>query len=133
MGAKDAGAAYRQTCRRVGWVMLGICCLAAVVAYPALALWLSADFARSAMPVVLVMCVGVWVNALASVPFTLLHARGNPRLTALFHLAELLLYFLALWILSAQFGLVGAALAWLARVLLDWFLLHVAVRRLYGV
>ena len=133
MDAANAGTAYRQTCRRVGWVMLGICVLAAVVAYPALALWISADFAQAAMPIVLVMCVGVWVNALASVPFTLLHARGNPRLTALFHLAELLLYFLALWILSTRFGLVGAALAWLARVLLDWILLHVAVRRLYGV
>jgi hypothetical protein len=28
---------------------------------------------------------------------------------------------------------VGAALAWVARVLLDWVLLHFAVRRLYGI
>jgi O-antigen/teichoic acid export membrane protein len=77
--------------------------------------------------------VGVWVNSLASVPYTLLHAKGNPRLTALFHMAELVLYLLALWLLSSRYGLVGAALAWVARVALDWLLLHVAVRRLYGI
>jgi O-antigen/teichoic acid export membrane protein len=113
--------------------MLVICVLSAALAYPALMLWISQEFARSALPVVLVLCVGVWVNSMASVPYTLLHAKGNPRLTALFHLAELVLYVLALWALSARFGLVGAALAWLARVLLDWVLLHLAVRRLYGI
>lgn len=133
MAPAQAAQAYRQTYWRVGVVMMGICLAAAVVAYPALSVWISVDFARSAMPVVLVLCVGVWVNALASVPYTLLHAKGNPRLTALFHLAELLVYGLAVWLLSAQFGLIGAALAWLARVALDWLLLHLAVRRLYGV
>jgi hypothetical protein len=35
--------------------------------------------------------------------------------------------------LAAHYGLIGAAMAWLARVILDWVLLHFAVRRLYGV
>ena len=133
MGVAEAAVAYRQTYRRVGLAMLAICLLAAAAAYPALSLWISAEFATQALPVVLVLCVGVWVNSLASVPYTLLHAKGNPRLTALFHLAELLLYLLALWLLSSRYGLVGAALAWVARVALDWLLLHIAVRRLYGV
>jgi O-antigen/teichoic acid export membrane protein len=133
MGVSEAAAAYRQTYRRVGVAMLAICVLAAVLAYPALSLWISPEFATQALPVVLVLCVGVWVNSLASVPYTLLHAKGNPRLTALFHLSELLLYLLALWLLSSRYGLLGAALAWVARVALDWLLLHLAVRRLYGV
>ncbi len=133
MGTIDAEVAYRQTYRRVGMGMLAICLLAAALAYPVLSLWISAEFATSALPVVLVLCIGVWVNSLASVPYTLLHAKGNPRLTALFHIAELVLYLLALWLLSSRYGLVGAALAWVARVALDWLLLHRAVRRLYGV
>jgi O-antigen/teichoic acid export membrane protein len=132
MGVGETAVAYRQTYRRVGMTMLAICVLCAALAYPALSLWISADFATVALPVVLVLCVGVWVNSLASVPYTLLHAKGNPRLTALFHIAELVLYLLALWLLSSRFGLVGAALAWVARVALDWLLLHMAVRRLYG-
>lgn len=133
MGVAEVAQVYGQTYRRVGVGMLAICVAAGVLAYPALSIWMSQEFARSALPVVLVLCVGVWVNALASVPYTLLHAKGNPRLTALFHLAELFFYLLALWILSIHFGLLGAALAWLARVALDWLLLHVAARRLYGV
>ena len=133
MRTTEAATAYHQTYRRVGFAMLAICALAAALAYPALSLWISAEFANSALPVVLVLCLGIWVNSLASVPYTLLHARGNPRLTALFHMAELLVYLLAMWQLSAHYGLVGAALAWVARVALDWLLLHLAVRRLYGV
>jgi O-antigen/teichoic acid export membrane protein len=133
MGVAETAAAYRQTYRRVGVTMLAICVLCAAMAYPALALWISGQFATQALPVVLVLCVGVWVNSLASVPYTLLHAKGNPRLTALFHMAELVLYLLALWLLSSRYGLLGAALAWVARVALDWLLLHTAVRRLYGI
>ena len=133
MGVAEAAKAYRQTYRRVGAGMLAICLAAAALAYPAMTIWISQEFARSALPVVLVLCAGVWVNSLASVPYTLLHAKGNPRLTALIHVAELFLYLIALWILSSHFGLLGAALAWLARVALDWVLLHIAARRLYGV
>ena len=133
MGVAEAAVAYRQTYRRVGLAMLAICVLAAALAYPVLSLWISTQFAAQALPVVVVLCMGVWVNSLASVPYTLLHAKGNPRLTALFHMAELVLYLLALWLLSSRYGLVGAALAWVARVALDWMLLHLAVRRLYGI
>ena len=133
MGVAAAAKAYRQTYRRVGWVMLGVSVLAAALVYPVLAVWISSDFARSALPIALILCIGVWLNALAAVPYTLLHAKGNPRLTAIFHMVELLLYLLALWMLTTRFGLLGAAWAWVARVGLDWLLLHFAARRLYGV
>ncbi len=133
MESAESEVAYRQTYRQVAATMVGVCVLAAALAFPVLSVWISAEFARSALPVVLIFCMGIWVNSLAMVPFTLLHAKGNPRLTAVFHLAELLLYLGALWFLSSRFGLVGAALAWVARVIVDWVLLHIAVRRLYGV
>ena len=113
--------------------LLGVSVLAAALVYPVLAGCISSDFARSALPIALILCIGVWLNALAAVPYTLLHAKGNPRLTAIFHMVELLLYLLALWMLTTRFGLLGAAWAWVARVGLDWLLLHFAARRLYGV
>lgn len=133
MGQQEAASSYRQSYRRVMLSMLGVCVLAAALAYPVLAVWLSAEFARAALPVVLVLCAGVWINSMALLPYTLLHARGNPRLTAIFHLVELLFYFFLLWFLSSWLGLLGAALAWAARVLLDLVLLRLAARRLYGV
>ena len=133
MTPAEAALAYRRNYQRVQQVMLGACLAAALLAYPVLTVWLSAEFARAALPVVVVLCVGIWINSLAMLPYTLLHARGNPRLTALFHLAELLVYLLLLWWLSSWLGLLGAALAWVARVLLDLVLLQLAARRLYGV
>ena len=133
MESSEAATVYRSTYRKVALYMLGVCLFAAAAAYPALSVWLSTEFARSALPIVLVMCLGIWVNSMAVVPYTLLHAKGNPRLTAIFHLGELCFYIVLLWFLSSQFGLVGAAWAWVARVTLDWVLLQLAVRRLYGV
>lgn len=133
MDAHEAQQAYRRVYRRIGVAMLGVCVLAAAAAYPVLSFWISHTFARDAMPVVLALCVGVWINSLASVPYILLQAKGQPRITALFHLAELGLYLAVLWFLSSRWGLAGAAIAWLARVALDWVLLHLAVRRLHGI
>ncbi len=124
---------YRQSSLQIAVCMFAVCVLAAALAYPVLAVWLSAEFARTAFPVVLILCVGIWINSMALMPYTLLHAKGNPRLTAIFHLAELTLYLFAVWFLSSKFGLPGAALAWAARVALDLALLRLAVRRLYGV
>lgn len=124
---------YRQCSLRVTVCMFVVCVLAAVLAYPVLAVWLSAEFAQAALPVVLILCVGIWINSMALMPYTLLHAKGKPRLTAIFHLAELVLYLFAVWFLSSRFGLPGAALAWVARVALDLALLRLAARRLYGV
>ena len=124
---------YQRNSLRVTACMFVACLLAAALAYPVLAFWLSAEFAQAALPVVLILCVGIWINSMALMPYTLLHAKGNPRLTAIFHLCELVLYLFAVWFLSSRFGLPGAALAWVARVALDLALLRLAVRRLYGV
>ena len=115
---------FRRHYRRVAVWMFVVCGLTALVAFPAMAWWLSEDFARQALPVALVLALGVWLNATAFVPYTLLHANGNPRLTALFHLFELGFYLIALFLLTPRFGLVGAAFAWTGRVALDLALLH---------
>lgn len=133
MGEAEGLRTYHQVYGRVRAAMFALCLAAAALAYPVLSVWISAGFAQAALPVVLVLCAGAWINSIAMVPYTLLHAKGNPRLTAIFHLTELLIYLLALWCLSSWLGLLGAALAWVLRVLLDLVLLQLAVRRLYGV
>lgn len=117
-------ALFLASYKRVALVMLGICVVCAMLAYPALSLWLSSDFARDSIDLVLILIVGIWINSVAMVPFTFLHAAGLARLTALFHVFELVVYVVTLFYLVREFGLVGAALAWVLRVTLDWILLH---------
>jgi O-antigen/teichoic acid export membrane protein len=122
----DIKNVYRRNYKRVAVIMLGLCALAALSSYPVLAIWLSPEFAQKALPIALILATGIWLNAMALVPYTLLHARGKPKITALFHMVELVFYIVALYYLASQMGLVGAALAWVLRVLLDLILLHVA-------
>lgn len=120
---------YRQSIGRMTWFMLPICLIAASLAYPALAWWISPDFAQSALPVALIISVGIWLNSIATIPYTFLHSVGSTKSTALIHLFELGIYFLLLYFLVTLLGLPGAALAWTLRVGLDLVLLKMAVKR----
>lgn len=129
LGYQNVEDVYRRNYKRVAIFMLCICGLAAAFAYPVVSLWLSVEFAQKALPIVIILCVGVWINSISLVPSTLIQASGNPKLTALFHLFELILYVFILWWLAKKFGLIGAALAWVARQAIDLFLLHFAANK----
>ena len=122
---------YTSSFRRTAWFMLLVCSLAVALAYPGLRIWISADFAQSAMPIVVILSVGIWLNSIASIPYTFIHSIGNAKITALIHMAELGIYFLLLYVLVKQFGLVGAALAWTIRVGIDLVLLQIAVKKCF--
>jgi O-antigen/teichoic acid export membrane protein len=130
LSTQNASTSYRHYYKKVAIIMFWICVFAAASAYPLLSVWLSPQFAEESLTIVLILCFGMWLNSMALVPYTLLHANGNPRITALFHLVELGLYVGALWWLAAKFGLIGAALAWVGRVALDLLLLHFAASKL---
>ena len=121
-------AIYKVNQRRIAFFMLVICAAAAALAYPVLSFWLTHDFAQNALPVVLILAIGIWVNSIAQLPYTVLHALGKPRLTAMFHLVELVVYFVLLNYLTTAFGLIGAATAWLLRVFLDFVVLQFSVK-----
>ncbi len=91
--------------------------------HPFLELWVGAPFTRHAAPVGEILLLGIWVNGLATVPFTALQAQGRPDLTARFHVLELVPYLAALWVGLHFWGLAGAALAWTLRVAADALLL----------
>jgi O-antigen/teichoic acid export membrane protein len=84
-----------------------------------LTLWLGSDFAAKSTVVLQILAVGVLANSLAFVPVGLLHGLGRPDLTAKIHLLELPFYLAMLAFCIAHMGIVGAAIAWTARVCLD--------------
>lgn len=116
--------------KRIALSMFFVCLLAAIAANPILSWWLSPGFAAKATPIVWVLAIGVWLNSIAQLPYTVIHSLGRPKVTAVFHLFELVFYFVTLYWLATHFGLLGAAIAWCARVLLDLALLQIASNRL---
>lgn len=96
---------------------------AALVIHPFFTLWIGPDAAKTSVPIAYVLLFGVWANSIAQIPFVRLQAMGRPDLAAKAHVAELLPYVALLYAGMSQFGLIGAALAWSARCLLDVLLL----------
>lgn len=92
--------------------------------------WLGADFARMATLPMQIMCVGVLFNSLAQFPFSMIQAVGRVKLIAIIHCLELPLYFLLLSELLRNFGIDGAAWAWLTRVFVDFSVLTFVAYRI---
>jgi O-antigen/teichoic acid export membrane protein len=98
-------------------------------AHEAMGLWLGPEFAARSAPVLQLLAIGVFANALAQMPFTLLQGIGRPDLTAKLHLVELPFYCVGLWWAVSTWGLLGAALAWSLRVGIDALGLFVLSQR----
>lgn len=94
-----------------------------------LRLWVGPEFARVGSSVLQWLAVGVLINAVGFVSFGVLQGVGRPDLTGKSHLIELPLYGILIWLLGRSLGLVGFAIAWTLRVLLDTIMLWVMARR----
>ena len=92
--------------------------------------WLGATFAQSGSIVLRWLAAGVFVNSLAYMASTLLQSAGRPDLNAKLHLIELPIYIVFLIVLVRDHGIVGAAMAWVARISLDALLLTFCAHRI---
>lgn len=95
-------------------------------------LWLRERTTPEAVFAAQVFLAGSIVQAMASISFTALHARGRSDLTAWVHVAEFPLYCGVFFWAATHFGVRGAALIWFGRVIVDFacmvFLLKVQER-----
>lgn len=124
--AYDTARATRMMGHGINTVMLSLApatLFFVPMSEPLLALWIDAEFALHSAVIAQILCVGVLINAVAHIPFAYIQAHGRPDLTAKLHLMELLPYAAILWWLTANFGAVGAAVAWTVRVIIDTILL----------
>ncbi len=101
-----------------------------VFAPEGLTLWVGAEFARHSTAVLQVLTIGVFFNGISNTPFALVQGVGRPDITGKLHLIELPAYLIPLWFLVTKFGIVGAAVAWTARVTLDCVALFLVAGRL---
>lgn len=90
---------------------------------PFLIFWVGNDIAVQAAPVGRILALGIWVNALAVVPYARLQAIGRPDLVTKAILLELPIYLASIYFALTTFGLPGAAAVFSIRSLIDYFLL----------
>ncbi len=88
-------------------------------------LWLGPDFAQNSGMIMQILAMGVLYNSLARVPFSLIQSGERPDVTAFIHIFELPIYLVGLWYLTREYGVTGAAVAWVLRMGLDMVLMFV--------
>lgn len=103
--------------------------LLVVLAPDILRVWLGPSF-EAQFRVMQVLTIAVFVNCVGQGAYTLIQAAGRPDITGKFHLAELPVYVLMLWLLLPRYGILGAAIAWSVRTIGDTALLLAACPRL---
>lgn len=116
-----------------GFMMLGtflvVQASAALGGGMALRLWLGDAFAEQSGPVLSVLGLGLLFNAVAHIPYALMHGIGRVDITTKIQLAELPFYLAVLWFLVGAFGPLGAAAAWAGRTAVNLLLLLVLLPR----
>lgn len=105
-------------------LVLGLVCVTGILlARTGLSLWMGNEFSEKSTLVCWVLLVGVFFNGIAMVPYSLIQASGNAKITAKLHLIELVFYIpLLIWMVH-QFSIEGAAMAWSLRVFADFCML----------
>ncbi|MGE5363150.1 MAG: flippase [Bacteroidota bacterium] len=89
----------------------------------ALTLWLGSDFASRSFVVLQVLSVGAFIYGIDNVPAEFLNSVGVPQFTTLVRIMELPVYLVLLYYLTIKWGIVGAAVAWVIRIMIDTVLL----------
>lgn len=98
-----------------------------------LSLWLGESFSNSSHEVMRWLAVGVFLNCIAQIPQALLQGSGRPDISAKLHLFELVVYLPSVIWMTIEYGIVGTAITWDIRILLDVVLLFWMTKKELGI
>lgn len=126
--ARDGNGLTSDALLAMSVIVTPLFIVAVLFAGPFLTLWLGAETARHSTLILQLLAVGAWFQSFGYILVTALQGEGRPSTVARIHLIELLPYLALLWVLVHQGGAIGAAIAWMVRVVADALLLAFAYR-----
>lgn len=121
--AQTTGAAQRSLIDGFAPLMATVCVWATAFLRPSLTWWISPEVGAATAPLGAVMLAGLSINAVAIIPYATLQAQGRAKVVAGLGLTEMIPYVVLLAIAMKHFGVLGAAVAWSLRVVVDALLL----------
>ena len=113
---------------RVAGMMTLVCSTMFFVIPVLLPMWIKHNLHPESIEIGRILCLGVMANAVGAMFYSLIHARGRAVTTAIIHLIELPIFVCALFLLTREFGIVGAAWAWVGRMIFDAIALGLCAR-----
>lgn len=115
---------FRESLLKIMLLMALVCICLFVLLPFIIPLWIGGEYSDESIFIGKVLCFGVFANSIGSMYYSLIQARGRVDLTAKIHIIELPVYILVLYIGVSEFGLLGAAVAWNFRMILDALMLY---------
>ncbi len=110
-------------------VMGGICLVMAGLLPPVLSRWIGANnLPPEAVFIGQVLCIGVFARTINVLCFSMIHAYGRADLTTKVRIVEVPIHLAILYFLVVQYGVYGAAFAWVLRMIVDSAVLYLVVR-----
>jgi O-antigen/teichoic acid export membrane protein len=122
---------YSKSIKLVASVLFPVLLVTIACAHFGLSIWISENFADMAWIVTAILAIGIAFNGMAQIPHATIQAAGKVRLTALIHFSELILYVPVLFVALKLFGINGAAIAWVLRVLADFLVLRFFANKIF--
>lgn len=129
---KNRKLAFREFNKWLGVLTLcmgGGCSILAIILPDLLFWWIGEVVTDDSLLVGRLLCVGIFFNAIGIMYYTLIHASGDSKSTAFIHMFELPVYLFILFTLILKYGVVGAALAWTLRMIIDSCLMAIVASK----
>ncbi|MEK6206016.1 MAG: flippase [Chloroflexota bacterium] len=128
----EARRAFEETLELLGLVFIPVGVLLLANAEQGLSFWLGDQYASVALVPLQILTVGIVLQAYGAVGTALLQASKSFSAPSRIQLWLLLPYLVVLVALTGTFGLIGAALAWSSRALVEAIWLTLFIRRTAG-
>lgn len=125
----QAMAVFHLWLGRIVGIMFIVLSLLAYLLPMILDMWVGERVTEDSVRVGQILCLGVFFNTIGAMYFSLLHAQGYVKQTAILHLIELPIYILLLMQLIASWGIIGCAIAWVVRATIDTMVLILMSQR----
>lgn len=93
-----------------------------------LKIWLGSAFEEISVDIIFLLLIGLFFNTLAQAPYMRLQAIGRADSTAYVHILEIVPYFIALYFLIQSQGVLGVAMAWVGRMVVDYIILTIVCK-----
>ncbi|WP_337188866.1 flippase [Phenylobacterium sp.] len=113
----------RRSTQTLACIVSPIVLVGVLLLEPFLGIWVGPEIGGQAAPAGRLLFLGYWANAFALVPFIFLQASGRPDLPPKMHLIEIPIYLGCLYWAMSHMGLIGCAMVFAGRCMLDYVLL----------
>jgi O-antigen/teichoic acid export membrane protein len=122
---------FLKSLKYISIVMSFVVFIFITYSYEILQIWLGKNFADTSNNVMQILTLGLFFNAIATVPFFLLQGIGKPDIPAKIHLVELLIFSVMFYYMIKYFGITGAAITWTCRTFFDFLFLFIATHHIH--